>query len=299
MKHSIKHIAEYAALRAVTGLISALPYRAALAVGWILAWFAFHLVGFRADVAKARVRQVLGPGVSASEVKRIAWLACRNFFFCAVDLTRIPKLTLEWVHSHVVEYQPARDTLRKHLATGKGAILACPHMGAWEMAGAVAKLVELPVFFLAAPQKNSLANAYLNRLRSSTGVDVIQRGSSRLKTVITRLREGCILAFPPDVRAPTEEISVRFLGGVANVAGGLSLFASHTGVPIFTAIVTRVGWSRHRMRVLDPIWPNPSADKTADCQRITQEVFSRIEQAIRAEPEQWFWYNKRWILDPL
>ena len=31
---------------------------------------------------------------------------------------------------------------------------------------------------------------------------------------------------------------------------------------------------------------------------MTQEVFTIMEQAIREMPEQWFWYNKSWILDP-
>jgi hypothetical protein len=32
---------------------------------------------------------------------------------------------------------------------------------------------------------------------------------------------------------------------------------------------------------------------------MTQEVFTLIEREILDRPEQWFWYNKRWILDPL
>jgi len=32
---------------------------------------------------------------------------------------------------------------------------------------------------------------------------------------------------------------------------------------------------------------------------MTQAIFDIIEAAIRTDPSQWFWYNKRWILDPL
>jgi lauroyl/myristoyl acyltransferase len=32
---------------------------------------------------------------------------------------------------------------------------------------------------------------------------------------------------------------------------------------------------------------------------MTQQVLTIVEEAIRADPGQWFWYNKRWILDPV
>jgi KDO2-lipid IV(A) lauroyltransferase len=79
----------------------------------------------------------------------------------------------------------------------------------------------------------------------------------------------------------------------------MALFARQTQVPIFPSLVTRVGWSGHTMRVFDPVWPDQSLDKRDDWQRMTQTVFTVIEQQIRNQPEQWFWFNKRWILDPM
>ena len=32
---------------------------------------------------------------------------------------------------------------------------------------------------------------------------------------------------------------------------------------------------------------------------LTQQVIDIYDRAIRQEPEQYFWYNKRWVLDPL
>jgi lauroyl/myristoyl acyltransferase len=33
--------------------------------------------------------------------------------------------------------------------------------------------------------------------------------------------------------------------------------------------------------------------------RMTKAVMKTIDAAIRRNPEQWFWYNGRWILDPV
>ena len=42
-----------------------------------------------------------------------------------------------------------------------------------------------------------------------------------------------------------------------------------------------------------------SLDDEADVRRLTEAVMASIEVQIRNDPGQWFWYNKRWVLDPL
>ena len=77
MKYRAKHVVEYAALRSLTAVVRILPYRLALGLGWALAWIAFHLVRWRVDAAKTRIREVLGDTVSEREVRRIAWVSLR------------------------------------------------------------------------------------------------------------------------------------------------------------------------------------------------------------------------------
>jgi lauroyl/myristoyl acyltransferase len=108
-----------------------------------------------------------------------------------------------------------------------------------------------------------------------------------------------VLAFLADLRVRQGGIVVNFLDKTASVAPGMALFAKQTGVPVLPLIVTRVGWTRHRLRFLEPVWPDETLDRAEDQQRMTQIVFDGIDEAIRKEPEQWFWYNKSWILTPV
>jgi lauroyl/myristoyl acyltransferase len=64
-------------------------------------------------------------------------------------------------------------------------------------------------------------------------------------------------------------------------------------------VVLREGWTRHRWRLVDAVYPDPALDKQADWQRMTQAVIDHFDAAIRDHPDQYFWYNKRWVLDPL
>lgn len=299
MKYSPRHVCEYVLMRAVAGFVRLLPYRMALLAGWFTA-FLGHFVGrFRVAEAKRRIREVFPDRFSEKELSRIAWISWRNFVLCVIDMIRLPSFTKQWAQSYIVNCEETLRSIRDLHRDGKGAVLACPHMGSWELAGVLVQICEVPIFFITGRQKNPLVDAYINRMRGQTGIATIQRGSAMLKQVIRRLKNGEMLGFLPDVRMATEGVRVRFLGKDANVVGGMGLFARQANVPIYPSLVTRVGLARHNIVLGKPVWPDTATDKRDDWQRMTQEVFSVVEQAIRKQPEQWFWYNKRWILDPL
>jgi KDO2-lipid IV(A) lauroyltransferase len=79
----------------------------------------------------------------------------------------------------------------------------------------------------------------------------------------------------------------------------MAMFARHTGVPIYPIIMRRVGWARHVGHIYPAIEPDSTLSKQEDIQRMTQQVLDIVEGAIREDPGQWFWYNKRWVLDPV
>jgi len=279
-------------------IIQRLPYHGALLIGWIVAWLAFYVFRFRVREAKSRIREVFGSHYTAREVDSIAWRSWRNFVFSCVELIRIPVSTTEWVRS-VVDDGNSVEKISVHSKTGKGAIIALAHMGSWEMAALASFSYHIPMFSIAAQQKNQLVDDFMNRMRAGTGLKTILRDSSVLKNIIRNIREGKVLAMLPDVRSPTEALAIRFLGKTANIAGGLGFIAKQTGVPVFPCVITRKGWGRHQYRVFGPIWPDPGLDKQSDSLRITQAVFDVFDPCIRAEPDQWFWFNKRWVFDPL
>ncbi|MBN1669550.1 MAG: lysophospholipid acyltransferase family protein [Kiritimatiellae bacterium] len=295
----VKHILEYGALRGIGLAVRLLPYRGALCAGWIMAGSAHHIARFRVAEAKRRIREVLGAQTPAPEISRIAWASWRNLAFMAVDLLRMPALNRAFADAWV-ECEAVVTRLRQIRAeTGRGAVLATLHMGSWELGGAACHLHGIPMFYVFAEQKNPLFNAYLNRLRTSSGPEAVARGSGTMKRVLRRLKAGQILAMPVDVRVPQPAVVVRFLGKTANVGSGMASFARQLEIPVVPAFCTRVGWARHRLHVHPSVWPDTTLGKQEDIARMTQTVFDLFDADIRARPGQWFWYNKRWILDPV
>ncbi len=297
MKHKPKHIIEYVSLVLVSGLIRILPLRAALALGWIAA-AGSHFIG-RVHVARTheRIREVFGDRYTDKEVRRIAWIAWRNLCFNAIDALRFSMLTPEKIQKQpVANLEPKLKQILKDCEGGF--IFATPHMGNWEIAGIAADLVGIPLFTIVRKQKNPFMDAYINRMRRTFSMEVLHREARMWKSVVDRLKQGKVLAILPDINSRAKGVTVDFLNGKATIATGTASFAQMANCPIYPVCVRRIGWTQHDAVLLDPITPDPSVEREEDQQRIMQQVMTALSNEIIQTPEQYFWYNKRWVLNP-
>jgi len=297
MKHRPKHIFEYVLLRGLLGLVNILPLRAALAVGWLVGAFFFYVLRYRSVEAQRRIQQVFGDRFTAKERKHIAWLSFRNICFNAVEMARFHKLTPEQVRRMPL-YEQLEQVQRFHKENGP-LVFTTAHIGNWDLGGVASKLDGLPIFSIARRQKNPLTDALLNKMRNATGMEVVLNDSRILQNVVKKLKAGEILAILPDVRSRESDLKVNFLNGTASLGAGTAIFAQMAKCPILPVALIRKGWTRHEAKVFDLIRPNPEADKAEDRARIMQELISVLDAEIQAHPEQYFWFNKRWVLDPV
>jgi lauroyl/myristoyl acyltransferase len=303
-KTRLKHRVEYWLIRIIGGFLNVLPYRCALAVAWVLGRLIYMFAGSRKHEAFRRVRLVFGDSLSDREVKRICWISFRNTFFNAVEMMRIRKLRAEQLLSMVSNADAVIDLIKKTMAEaeGRGIVVALPHMGNWDLAGSVCIASGIPVFSVAAKQRNKRVNELMNYWRSGHGMDVIERGGGTLRQILTRLRDGQVFAILPDTRSFNPDLLIPFLGGEANLARGMASFAYTAKVPVLPIVVRRTSWTGFSVEMHDPVWPDSSIEKSEkdeELRRITEIVIKFIDRAIHETPEQWFWYNKRWVLDPV
>jgi len=297
MKYRPAHILEYLLVVLFSGLIRILPLRAALALGWVVAACSHFIGRVHVERTCTRVRQVLGPDAPEKEVRRIAWLSWRNLCFNAIDGFRFARLTPEKIRK-----QPLTASVEKKIRTildssESGFILATPHMGNWEIAGVAGDLMGFPLFVIVRKQKNPLINNYINRMRRSFNLEVLNREAKMWKGVADRIKQGKILAILPDINAKRRGITVDFVNGKASIAPGAAVFAQLAKCPVYPIIVRRIGWTRHDATLLDPVCPDPDADRDADQHRIMQEIMTAFTSEILKTPEQYFWHNKRWVLN--
>jgi len=297
--HRPKHIIEYILVRAVAGLFNLVPARMAYGIAWAVAWTGHYVVRFRRNTAVQRINEVFGDEFTPAQQANIAWRSWLNFCYAMTDMLRLRRLTRKEVLASVIDAEATVKEMRNCAPDGCGLVIAVPHSGSWDYAGVACHLWGLPLFFMARRQKNPLVDDYLNRMRGVTGIDTVLNDTHALRKVIRRLKAGKFLAILPDVRSSTPSLSVRFLGGTANLGAGTGMFSRQANVAIMPLVIIREKWNLHRWHMKEVIHPDPSLEKRDDWLRMTQLCISRIEPVIRQHPESYFWYNKRWVLDPL
>jgi Kdo2-lipid IVA lauroyltransferase/acyltransferase len=301
VKHRPRHWAEYLLLRAFCGLAARLPYRAALLLAAGVARVGFALLRARRNEAIRRILSVLGDACTRRQARAIAWQSLRNMAFNLAEIIYLGGGRSRAL-PRPVEMQEALDRFRSYMQQhpGRGAIFACPHMGNWELAGIYVPSIGIDMFTLTGVQKNPLVQDYLQRLRHAPGVELLERGSgATLRKIFANLRKGKFLAIMPDLRSRLPGVRVRFFGGEANLYPGMGHFARQVDVPVLLAVMKRHGWTRHTLDLHGPFEPDPALSKDDDAARLSQIVMDIVDAEVRKDPGQWFWYNKRWILDPL
>jgi lauroyl/myristoyl acyltransferase len=296
MKYKPAHVVEYLLVVMLGGLIRILPLRAGLALGWLAAAGSHFIGRVHVHRTQARIRQVFGDGLPEHEVRRIAWLSWRNLCFNAVEGFRFTRLTPEKLRKQPIAHMES-ELQQIQSECREGFILATPHMGNWELAGVAGDLMGFPLFAIVRAQKNPLINRYINRMRQTFSLEILTREGRDWRGVTDRIRQGKILAILPDINARRSAVTVDFLNGQATIGAGAAHFARMADCPIYPVVLRRVGWTRHDARLFEPIRPDPSADRKADQQRIMQEIMSVLSKEILQTPEQYFWHNKRWVLN--
>lgn len=301
-KIKAKYKAEYRAVKFFGALFCLLPYTVSLAMAAGLAKIASWIMHKRVKEAVRRIKLVKGDAITDNQAKRIAWISLRNTAFNLVEMLRIKKTNLAFIHKimpNVAESIQKIKGIMDASGNSKGVILALPHMGNWDLTGSAVYLTGLPIFSVAGKQHNPLMNKLMNEMRSGHGMEILERRTNTAAQIRTRLKNGEIFAILPDTRCFTPDIMTPFLGGEANLARGMAVFARAAEVPIIPTIIHRVGWKRFEIKLFDPVYPNMEMDKQEDIVRLTHEVIAILDKEIQANPEQWFWYNKRWVLDPV
>ena len=299
MKYRPKHVAEYVLLATFVFVIRLTPHRLAMLQGWILAGFIHHVIGFRKKVVRQRIRQVFGDKLSDAEIRKTAWRSFRNLTFNAIELIRAPRLSDRWIEKYV-SCDDTMAAIREHTDQQQGVIVVFVHSGNWDLTGVVSSRKNIPAAYIARTQKNPLTNALLNDMRSLRGSIPIDRDDKRmLPKILANLKEGRALAILIDLRAKTNVPEVDFLGHKANLGAGVVMMAQHGRNAIAPMVLSRKGWLYHEWKPLPPIYTDPEKSKKQERQEILQTLLDQYTDVILDQPEQYFWYNKRWVLDPI
>jgi KDO2-lipid IV(A) lauroyltransferase len=213
-------------------------------------------------------------------VARVARRAFQNYGRMLADFVLLGSLTPEDLISHMTV--EGLENVDAALARGRGAIMAVPHMGSWDMAGSWAAAKGYPVSAVAERFPGSLNDAVVET-RQRFGLNVIMLGRPAVRAITDTLRSNGVVALLCDLEQGPG-VDVRFFGRRAVVPGGPAAIAIKTGAALMPSYVCGVAPSRYHIHLDPPLsWP---ASETKES--LMQKVVARFEDFIKERPDQWY-----------
>jgi KDO2-lipid IV(A) lauroyltransferase len=197
-----------------------------------------------------------------------------------MDFVLIGSLTPEELQARV-SYD-GRKHLDSAVAAGRGAIVAAPHMGSWDMAGSLAGTLGYKVTAVAERFPGSLNDAVL-QTRQRFGVRVVTLGRSAVRGIAEALESNGIVALVCDLEQGPG-VRVRFFGRWAVVPAGPAAFALKTHAPLIPTYVRAVGPGRYHVHIDPPLATSEGETKEG----LMQRVIARFEDFIKERPDQWY-----------
>ncbi len=291
----IRRDAAYIAIRLFVGSFRALPRNTALSLAAFFGRIAPHVFRKERQLAIEHLTIAFGDEKSRSEIVKLAHESFRYAALNFADTVRIGTMTSDDIRAVCVPHDMYR--LKDAMAGGKGAIGLTSHAGCWEMLGSflVAEGVDLAV--IARRLYDPRLENMLYRSRSGAGLRVISRGGNT-RDVIRALREGCLLGVLIDQDMPVRGVFVDFFGHPAHTATGLASLALKYSVPVFPVFTYRDKEHRHHICIGESIPVERTGDTERDIAALTARCSKATEDFIRAHPEQWVWFHRRWKTRP-
>ena len=184
--------------------------RAFLAAG-DLAW---RRQGPRVAMLEANLRRVLGPQASGKELRALSRAAMESYSRYWLEVFRLPVIGRDQIMAgmHVSEDE---DRLLGALAAGRGVVVALPHMGNYEQAGAwiINRAAGTLTTVAERLKPESLFQRFL-AFREGLGFEVLPAtgGDSRFGVLAQRLRAGGLVCLVSDRDVTGRGIEVDFFG---------------------------------------------------------------------------------------
>ncbi|HNO42961.1 MAG TPA: lysophospholipid acyltransferase family protein [Ottowia sp.] len=269
--------------------LAPLPLPWLRALGDVLGRLLFALARRRRHIALVNLRLAF-PAWSEAErmdVARRSFIAFAQSFIDRAWVWHAPDAVVR----QRIRLTGAVDELRRPEA----AVLFAPHFYGMDAGGAaIMQQAVAKGGSIYSPQSGAATDAWVRAGRERFGDVVLINRRDGVKPVVKSLREGRYLYLLPDMDlGPEESVFVPFFGVPAATVPSLPRLA-RLGRARVVPTVTRMTPQGYEVQV-HPAWTDyPSEDVAAD----TALMNRRLEEWIRAMPEQYYWVHKRFKTRP-
>lgn len=287
-----RHRLEYAAFRSVLAGAGMLSDERAAAAGAALGRLGYPL-GIKRDIVHANLR-IAFPEADAAWIESVARASYEHLGRETMMMLRLATMSREELIERTSTVN--EDAAMAAVERGRGIVVVAGHLGNWEIGAAMMAARGYSVDVIAKRAANPLFYEKVLSARERLGVGVIdfQRAT---RQALQALRAGRSVAFAADQHAGRSGLWVPYFGRLASTYRGPALMALRTDAAMFLSIPLRMPDGTYRI-TLDPILVERTGDMDRDVRRLTETYTKRLEEAVRANPEQYVWQHRRWRTPP-
>ena len=278
----------YIFLKFVSWKFQLFPRKWSLFFGRLLGSFFYYFIPLRKSVALKNI-SIAFPNWSMAEKKSLLRSCYCHFGMILADFFRLPKVKRE-NDTAIVNIPPESIKLFKQ---NQGGIILTGHLGNWEYIGPFLSLRGIKCAGVAQIQHNSTSDVFFNELRKTDLMRIIPVDAGS-KVMIRSIREGYYLGLISDQNAGRKGTSAQFFNSPVSVPKGAAAFHLKTNTPILLGFcILSMDFTYHlSFQELDMEGlPENSNEAIVE---INQRYSKLLEEAIRENPQQYFWFHRKW-----
>lgn len=232
--------------------------------------------GWHLDRLRENLHTATGSVVSDDLMRRSVASYLRNL----TEMFALPGWTDAEIVSRVTT--TGEEHLRRAYADA-GAVVALPHTGNWDLAGAWACRTGMPVATVAEQLDEPDFTAF-RTFRESLGMTILShRDPAALSALIGAVRAGRLVCLIADRDLLGSGLPVRWRGHPVTLPAGPAVVARRTGAALLPTVCTFTP-NGIRLDISAPVDPRPGRDGLIS---MTQDVADVFADRIAAHPQDW------------
>jgi phosphatidylinositol dimannoside acyltransferase len=282
------------------------------AAGWSLirtlpkaaVWPAFRAAADRAARRRGpgtqrlaqNLRRVVGPEVSAEDLDALVREGLRSYARYWMEAFRLPSMSRQQVLAEM--HMEGRQHLADAIDAGKGVVIALPHAGNWDFAGAWVCANGWGLTTVNERLKPESVYKKFVAYRESLGMQIVPAtGGDRppIEVLVDALAANRVVPLLADRDLSTRGVQVDFFGAKTRMPAGPALLAIRTGAPLVTVSLWYEGATPHGS-IDEPLpIPDPATGALDErVKRLTQTVADRLADGIAKHPADWHMLQRLW-----
>lgn len=269
------------ALLALINGIGLLPLSLRSAIGGTLGNLAGRLPLREAKIASLQLQAFL-PEVSASTMVPKVFAHVGRSMLESLNLNSLLRPPFRNISC------PQWDTIISWTKEDRPIIALTAHTGNWDLLAAYAIARGIPISTVGKEARNPNVQVVLRQMREAYGVDTIWRSDrSGIKRIVNCFKERRVMAALIDQDTRVDSVFVPFFGTPAKTPAALIELGKRFNARFVSAFIVRTKGTHFEIHTKE-------LDDSQSVEGILTQYHQHLEQVIRAHPDQWVWFHKRW-----